>query len=120
MTMILSEYIETLRALPQDIEAAYRGIYVPVGKLTSWRGAYAELTIPYADDGPHTIAQLLKDAEAAVGRMFTGYKGGEYIMTANTPVWADDYGSCHYNVPTGFSIHEGAAQLHTTNIREYQ
>ena len=29
---------------------------------------------------------------AAMGAEFEGYKGGEYIMGANTPLWISEYG----------------------------
>jgi hypothetical protein len=29
-----------------------------------------------------------------MGREFIGYKGGEFLMGENTPVWISSYGNC--------------------------
>lgn len=66
--------------------------YHPVD-VDSWRGAYAELALEYAETGePLTVEALLVKLRSAVGNTFTGYKGGDYIMSAATPVWIANYG----------------------------
>lgn len=37
-------------------------------------------------------AELLSECKAAMGQVFTGYKGGDYVMGALTPVWVANYG----------------------------
>ena len=39
-------------------------------------------------------ALLLKECRAAMGAVFTGYKGGEYQMGKSTPLWVASYGCC--------------------------
>lgn len=97
--MRLEDWIKALEALPRTAEVVFDdGEYV--GRLISWRGVYAQLSLPDARQ-PLTVADLLADAQAAIGGTFTGYKGGDYVMSASTPVWADDYGTCPGRIPTG-------------------
>lgn len=82
--MTLASYIEALEKLPGDAE-------VPLSKLFSWRGSYDELSVDPA--GRNTARDLLDDAQTALdGRLFAGYKGGEYRMFEWTAIWADPYG----------------------------
>ena len=69
------------------------GNLVPDG-LDSYRGYYNELAIGYMDMTHETITVpiFIQELEAAVGKTFYGYKGGEYVMTENTPLWVSKYG----------------------------
>lgn len=70
------------------------GNLVPDG-LDSYRGYYNELAIGYAYEDYQnqiTVPMFIQELEAAVGQMFYGYKGGEYVMTENTPLWVSKYG----------------------------
>jgi len=71
--------------------------------LDSWRGSYAELALGYtltgydADDSNHhgkiSAEELLKELKEAIGKEYTGWKGGEYTMNENTPVWVANPGN---------------------------
>jgi hypothetical protein len=64
-----------------------------LGELDSYRGYYADLAFePTGKAVPAT--QLLAECQAAMGRVFTGYKGGEFVMGAKTPLWVAHYGQC--------------------------
>lgn len=89
--MRLGELIDTLATLPADAEVKFDHGKIP-DRLCSWRGVYAELTLDSDTDGKTTVSALLRDALQAVGKTFTGYKGGDYVMSRDTPVWADEYG----------------------------
>jgi hypothetical protein len=103
--MRLAGLIEALAALPPDLP-----VYIgdePAGQLGSYRGYYNQLTIYRAggrghggDATPVTVAELLTDARDADGQIFTGYKGGDFTMDLETPVWASDYSE------TGLGIRE--------------
>lgn len=58
----------------------------------SYRGYYSD--IAFSVDGTTTAANLLKTCRLVMGREFTGYKGGEFLMGENTPVWISSYGVC--------------------------
>jgi len=70
--------------------------------LDSWRGSYDELAIGYKltgyDNEPEHMAEikaneLLLELKGAIGKEYTGWKGGEYTMSENTPVWVANSGN---------------------------
>ena len=70
-------------------------------ELASWRGSYDELALGYklsgydsADDhfAECKADQLVKHLKEAIGKTYTGWKGGYYIMDESTPVWVDNPG----------------------------
>ena len=62
------------------------------GSFMSYRGYYDDLSLDRSGDGV-TVQELLKKCETALGKHFTGYKGGEYLMDESTPLWVSEYGS---------------------------
>lgn len=56
----------------------------------SYRGFYNCLS--FNPDDKSTAAEMLQIAKSALGKTFTGYKGGEYIMDANTECFFAYYG----------------------------
>lgn len=60
--------------------------------LDSWRGIYAELAFGFSKEVSPTVEDIYLDAKHAVGKKFQGYKGGEYIMGKQTPIWVANYG----------------------------
>lgn len=73
----------------EGIDAAAR---VPLSRPHSYRGYYSDLAFELSD--PRPVAELLAECRAAMGAVFEGYKGGDYAMSALTPVWVADYGRC--------------------------
>lgn len=66
----------------------------------SWRGSYAELALTFSSRehsdyslSAPTVSDFLDMCKKAVGSVHTGYKGGEYRMTINTPVWVANRGN---------------------------
>lgn len=110
--LMLGELIEKIKAcgltygeenLPKTMMFDF-GSAVPTC-LNSSRGDYSELALGYRLDGydrhfkendakPSLATDLLSDLESAIGSTFEGYKGGEYKMTKDTPVWVDNWGNC--------------------------
>ena len=85
--MTLGEVIDRLASLPP------RTVISGLGKLNSYRGYYCDLAFdPHGKEKP--AALLLKECRAAMGAVFTGYKGGEYQMGKSTPLWVASYGYC--------------------------
>lgn len=63
--------------------------------IDSYRGFYDHLAIGIDSESKYTSAvDFLSTLKEAVGKTFTGYKGGDYTMNRNTPLWIDDYGDC--------------------------
>lgn len=82
--MTLGELIEALEALAPD-----RAISVG-GEADSYRGYYSDLAFEPGMSG--TVGELLATCRDAMGKSFEGYKGGDYYMAANTPIWLSFYG----------------------------
>ena len=71
--------------------------------LDSWRGSYDELALGYELTGydrkndAHFIEckadKLLEELKSAIGKTFTGWKGGDFIMDENTPIWVANSGN---------------------------
>lgn len=92
----LGELIQILAAWPKQDDACLYdfGGLAPDG-LDSYRGYYDQLAMGFSDKEKYpnpTVAKVLEWCEAAVGKTFTGYKGGDYVMTERTPVWVANYG----------------------------
>lgn len=59
--------------------------------VDSYRGYYDQLALGWHGDTP-TVGELLTELRSAVGGIYYGWKGGEYTMTKDTPVWAANRG----------------------------
>lgn len=119
--MKLGDLIDTLAAFEPDMPILFDNGR-PVGPLMSWRGVYAELTLTTGDerDSRTTVGEVLKDAQEADGKTFTGYKGGDFGMSRCTPVWADDYGDCDYWGISGVVVKDGAVIVQRINLEDYR
>lgn len=57
----------------------------------SYRGYYADLA--FAPTGePITCDELLKRCKLALNSTYKGYKGGDFVMSEDTPLWLSAYG----------------------------
>ncbi len=83
--MTLGKLISALEAMPEGAEVAN------LNNPHSYRGYYSDLAFEQ-DEGTRPAADLLSECKAAMGQVFEGYKGGEYVMWALTPVWIARYG----------------------------
>ncbi len=83
--MTLGKLIAALEAMPDGAEVAN------LCDSHSYRGYYEDLAFERAT-GVRPAAELLSECKAAMGQVFTGYKGGDYVMGALTPVWVANYG----------------------------
>lgn len=63
-----------------------------MGGLMSYRGYYSDLSFDTGEP-PRTVADLLSECRGAMGKVFEGYKGGDFQMGERTPLWIAPYGS---------------------------
>jgi hypothetical protein len=62
--------------------------------VQSWRGVYSEAALGYSAGIMKTAGELLANLKSAIdGREFTGWKGGDYTYTENTPLHIDNPGN---------------------------
>ena len=83
--LTLGALIAALQAMPAD--AAVANLRDPA----SYRGYYCDLYFE-RHEGTRPAAELLAECNGAMGQVFTGYKGGDYMMGALTPLWISTYG----------------------------
>lgn len=94
----LGRLIDALAKRPVDQEVRFDFGYLAPAGLDSYRGYYEDLALSFKDTGRHgehtspTVAALLGDLRGAVGKSFTGYKGGEFTMGRDTAMWVANYG----------------------------
>ena len=56
----------------------------------SYRGDYCDLAFEPKKDVP--VGVMLADARGALGQTYSGYKGGDFLMSEYTPVHLASYG----------------------------
>ena len=84
-SVTLGELIARLRHEPPAKVIAHG-----FGGPTSYRGFYEDVAFIPAENV--SIVIRLKMAESAIGKTFTGYKGGDFVMDENTDVWIAEWG----------------------------
>lgn len=72
--------------------------------INSWRGRYDELAIQTEDFGQYkgkenpTVLEWIEVLKDVIGKEFYGYKGGDFLMGKNTPVWLAEYGNSSFKI----------------------
>ncbi len=91
----LGQIIEKLEAvLDKTKKVCFPFGYLHPTTLRSWRGAYEELAIGFEEDTPSpTVEELIVVCKSALYTTFDGYKGGDFEMSDNTPVWVANWGN---------------------------
>lgn len=88
----LGDLITALQSANKDKTVRdQNGEYVSA-ECDSYRGYYSDLSFEPGDKC--TVAEMLDSASNAMGKTFEGYKGGDYDMGEDTPLWVAYYGSC--------------------------
>lgn len=91
--MTLGKLIDVLEAANDDAVVKFDNEELGhPGDLDSYRGYYSDLAFSPSTT-PVTVKTLKADAVEAHGAEFTGYKGGEFVMDSDTPLWVSPYGS---------------------------
>lgn len=101
MKISLKELISFLEKYPKNFE-----LKNGFGSPLSYRGYYCELAFePNDPDKRCKIGEMLDYAKCAVDCWFTGYKGGTFKMTLETPVNIAHYGICDVDVLGKYDPH---------------
>lgn len=116
--MRLGELIDVLEKHQGNQSVRFSDGSYPVS-FCSWRGVYRWLTLQPGNQHA-SVGHLLELAKGADGGTFYGYKGGEYIMDRESPVWADEYGACNHNAIVAWYVNdEDELILQRENIESY-
>lgn len=109
--LTLGELIARLEGMPTHWDKGEKGeknivfdfeYAIPTG-LESWRGSYNELALTFDFKGydhfykkepkPIKITAFIKMLKEAIGKEYTGWKGGKFVMGKNTPIWVANSGN---------------------------
>jgi len=85
--MTLGRLIKVLEAMSPDAPVA--NLHSP----HSYRGYYGDLAFERVE-GTQPASELLATCKSAMGQVFAGYRGGDFVMGALAPVWVAKYGDC--------------------------
>lgn len=85
--MMLKDVIRILEREDQE-KIVKNGFGVP----HSYRGYYDSLAFEPKENV--SVADMLKDAKQSMGKTFTGWKGGEFVMDERTDVYIAEIGHC--------------------------
>jgi hypothetical protein len=84
------EYLEGVDERYHDLPVKFEWDASPLAPH-SYRGYYSDLAFEWTPSVV-TAAEFRKLLRQSLGRTFTGYKGGEFTMDEDTPLWTAQYG----------------------------
>lgn len=119
-TTQLGSLIAALSKQPADnlVRFDFCGL-VPRG-VDSYRGFYDHLAIGWGPDQSAfeetKVAGLLAILRGAVGRSFSGWKGGNYVMREDTPVWVANPGQCDSTAIVGVESNSYMTVIQTQRV----
>lgn len=83
-----------------------------LGEAHSYRGYYDEIAFESASPGVTvTAGELVQAVENAIDRVFIGWKGGDYRMDVDTPVWISSEGMVSGRQLMGVEFEDGIMVL---------
>jgi hypothetical protein len=119
----LGQLIEALSKIDADEDCWVSFAFADFVPTTcdSWRGSYDEIAIGY-DELEWEKRPMLKDflshLRNCVGQEFTGWKGGEFTMHDDTPVWVANPGRSGNTGVVGIHQEVGAnGKVYRVNVR---
>ena len=117
--LTLGKLIDILEAAGPDRDIRFSFCRKGVVDIRSWRGDYSMLALSHTESTlPHgptrlNIRQLLEKCRDLVGRSVQGYKGGDYQMHRDTPIWVDDWGRFTETAVMNVEVTDFSVILHT-------
>ena len=112
--LTLGNMIEILRDQPKDRLVRVSGTLYPC-KARSYRGYYSDLAFEITSDRI-TCEEFLKECDSALGKTFEGFKGGDFIMGKDTPLWISEYGVSSGIAVVGSGIIDNELVLMTKKV----
>lgn len=114
--MTLGQLVEELEQLAPDTPIMLSdGNGESPGRAMSYRGYYSDLSFEPSEK-PITAKAFATEARRALGNSFEGYKGGEYIMGTDTPLWISEYGCSSGRAVMGLTMSNGIAYLQIKQV----
>jgi len=97
--LTLGELIDALEDAPADLTVVFGDDEggAPT-KPHSYRGYYTDLGFERTDDEVKVV-EFLIDLQDVKGSELRGYKGGDFLMDGDTPLWQAEWGTAGENPP---------------------
>lgn len=99
MSMTIDEVLNELQRVKQDVEITFDFCGCFPTTVDSWRGIYAEPAIGWGKldyvkfDKRPTVADVVKELKKAIdGRLYAGWKGGDFSYTGESQLHVDNPG----------------------------
>lgn len=119
-TMTLGQIIREVEKAKPDAVVNFAFARLSPNGIASSRGTYSQLAIGYAVDRTVIAADMLTMLRGANGSTFDGYKGGEYVMDLDTPVWVDNWGEWTGTAIVSIEVENGetysTVTIHTARV----
>ena len=94
--LTLGEFIKKLEAIDKNLIIRFDFGGLTVAGIDSYRGNYYDLALafcePNSNENYTTVDSVLKLCKDAIGKTFTGWKGGEFEMNEDTLLWVANIG----------------------------
>lgn len=92
----LGNLIDELEKYPRNWEVLIEPFHLVPLSFYSYRGYYHDLCLTYSTREESlgekmSVGKLLDMCNEANGKEFCGYKGGDFLMNRETPIWVSDY-----------------------------
>ncbi len=109
----LGTIIELLERCNADAEVRFDFCNLVPAGIYSYRGFYNHLAVGHKEWHAVKVSEFLTALRDANGKTFEGYKGGDYTMHDQTPVWVALYGQTTDTGITGVIDKEPYVYLRT-------
>ncbi len=114
--LTLGQMIERLANVPTNLPVTFDFNGISPDVFDSYRDYYDDLALDYDERQSKTVETLLAQCRLALGSTFEGYKGGDYVMDKDTPLWAAHYGRSNGRAIMGLSILDDRVVILTKEI----
>ena len=109
-----SGYHLTLGGLIDKLGEGNPSLMVPLSAPHSYRGYYTDLAF---EPGETLLGELLSKCKVVLGTTMTGYKGGEFLMDKDVPLWVSEYGCASGIALLDIEIQDGKVELITRYVK---
>lgn len=114
MSMTIGEVLLRLRKFDGDKNVWFEFCRVAPAKVGSWRGIYAEPALGWDEEASITVKELIAELEEAVsGKVYEGYKGGDFSYTLGNQLHVDNYGQYTCTEIVGLECDQSEVTIYT-------
>lgn len=126
-TATLGAVIAALERAEPEADVQYDFCYTRPTTVASYRGYHDHLALGWSEDSVKDKSgnfvshwpkakDVLAELKSALGKTFKGYKGGDFMMAANTPLWVAKWGQSGGTGIVGMTCDEYIVMLITAHV----